>query len=129
MIKWNLEAFNKLNADQLRKGMTRAGVYFTSKLRGYVGKAQPYKRYDGGRRYRGLDPSKPGDFPRKLSGQLQKSMTWELDKKKLILSVGSNLKGYPSYLQTGTRFMLARPWLSLGFDKERNAIGKMILKG
>jgi hypothetical protein len=126
MIVWNLSGFQKLTEAELVKNMTKAGLYFTSKLRGYLNKSQPYKRSKDGLKYKGKNPSAPGDFPHKLSGQLSKSMTWNLDKGKLVLTVGSNLKGYPSFLETGTRRMQARPWLTLGWNREKNKIGTMI---
>ncbi len=46
----------------LVKRFTKAGVYFTSKLRGYVNTAQPYTRSPSGH-YHGMAPSAPGQFP------------------------------------------------------------------
>lgn len=111
----------------LAKRFTKAGVYFTSKTRGYLNVAQPYKRAASGR-YHGLAPSSPGEFPRKLSGELQRSITWNLDKQKMVLTVGTNLKGYPGFLQTGTKWLRPRPWLSLSFDKEKATLGKILTK-
>lgn len=109
--------------------MTKAGVYFTSKLRGYVNTAQPYTRSKNGQRYYGENPSSPGNLPHKLSGQLLKSMTWNLDKGRMVLAVGSNLKGHPSFLETGTRRMEPRPWLTLGWNKESGKVGRIIIGG
>jgi hypothetical protein len=63
------------------------------------------------------------------TGQLQKSITWELDKRKLVLTVGSNLRGYPSYLQKGTGRMKPRPWLTLSWAKDQDRIGKLLTGG
>lgn len=117
---------NKVFAE-LTKRFTKAGIYYVSKLRGYLNVSQPYKRSRTTGRHRGLSPSRPGQYPKKLSGQLQRSMTWTLDKSKLVLTCGSNLAGYPSFLQTGTRFMRPRPWLSLSWQAERGKIGKIIV--
>ncbi len=100
------------------KNFTKAGIYFTSQLRTELNVAQPYKRSSGGR-YRGLNPSRPGGYPHKLSGQLQKSITWKLDNKTMTLEVGSNLKPYPAMLESGTRYMKPRPWLSLGWEQNK----------
>jgi hypothetical protein len=43
--------------------------------------------------------------------------------------VGSNLDGYPKFLETGTRFMKSRPWLSLAFAAEKDRLGKIITGG
>ncbi len=126
MIRWNIDAFLKLTQDQLAKNFQKAGVYFVSKEREFLNRDQQYKRYASGK-HKGLNPSKPGEFPKKLTGQLQRSITWSFDRPKMTLIVGSNLKPYPSLLQTGTRFMAARPWLSLGFDKVRDRMGRIII--
>lgn len=125
MITWHLSEFNNLTAQQLRRNFSKAGAYFTSKLRLNVNTSQPYTKTKAGK-YHGKNPSKPFAFPHKLSGQLIKSMTWNLDKDKFILTCGSNLKGYPAFLESGTKFMAQRPWLSGTWRQEQYAVGKMI---
>ena len=105
--------------------MVRAGVYLTSKIRTYLNVSQRYRRTVRGNHI-GLSPSAPGQFPKKLSGQLQKSITYEFDRARLMLTVGSNLKGYPSYLMTGTQRMKPRPWLSLAWEAEVNNVAKIL---
>jgi hypothetical protein len=111
---------------ELVKRFTKAGVVFTSKTRGYLNASQPYRRTKSGKHI-GLAPSLPGQFPRKLSGQLMRSITWKFDTTKMVLTVGANLKGYPSFLQTGTKHMKPRPWLSLAFDKEKSELKKILV--
>jgi hypothetical protein len=123
----NLTGFNKLTRDQLAKNFVKGGIYFASKMRGYLNTDQPYIKR--GKHYTGLSPSAPGAFPHKLTGQLQKSITWSFNKPKLILTVGSNLKGYPSYLQKGTRRMKPRPWLTLCWNKEKARLGRILVTG
>lgn len=120
--------FLKVTEDELARRMTKAGLYFVSKLRGYLNIGQPYRRTKKGNHI-GLAPSWPGEFPRKLSGQLQRSMTWTYDRRTQTLTVGSNLKGYPGFLELGTKWMKPRPWLTLGFNKERGTMTKMIVEG
>lgn len=56
-------------------------------------------------------PSKPGEPPRKQSGELRRSVTYEVDKGELTARVGTN-KPYGRYLELGTKRGLApRPWL------------------
>lgn len=124
--RWDTEGFMGRTRAELEKGFVRAGIYFTSQTRGYLNVDQRYKRLPSGK-LRGYSPSLPGQFPKKLSGQLQRSITWNFDKDKLELSCGSNLAGYPSYLQFGTAKMQARPWLSLAFDKEQLQMTRFIL--
>ena len=125
MLRWTASDLITLTAKELHKRLVKVGVYFASKERQYLNVSQPYKRSASGKRLRGLDPSQPGEFPRKLSGQLQRSITWRVEKDSVI--VGSNLRGYPSYLETSTRFMAARPWLSLGFDREKDNMARILV--
>mgnify|MGYP001178228623 CR=1 FL=1 len=59
--------------------------------------------------------SKQGGFPHKQSGRLERSIDFRVDG--LTLSIGSDLGGYPQFLETGTRYMASRPWETL-FAKE-----------
>lgn len=126
MIWRTADLLTKTKAE-LEKGFVRAGLHFVSSLRVALNVDQPYRRSKRTGRYRGLSPSAPGQYPRKLSGQLMRSITYQFDKSKMELTVGSNLVGYPSFLQSGTRFMQARPFLSLSWASEQSTIGKLIL--
>ena len=126
MIRWYGADFMGMVHSELVKKFTRAGVSFVSATRGYLNTSQSYTRTPSGKHI-GLAPSLPGQFPKKLSGQLQRSVTWSLDQKKMVLTVGSNLAGYPQMLQTGTRLMQPRPWLTLSFARERDKLGKLIV--
>ncbi len=59
-----------------------------------------------------LTPSKPGEPPRKRTGWLQRNVLYELDEPSLSGRVGitRNAK-YGLWLEIGTRWMHARPWL------------------
>jgi phage gpG-like protein len=126
-MKWDGGNFLNRTRAEIQKGFVRAGVYYVSQTRGYLNTDQPYKRAKSSGRHRGLAPSKPGEYPRKLSGQLQRSITWAFDPAKLVLTVGSNLAGYPAILQLGSRFMAPRPWLSLSFEAEQDTLARLIL--
>jgi hypothetical protein len=127
-ITWHGADFLNMVDAELTKRFTKAGVFFTSKMRGFLNRSQPYHRTPSGGTV-GLDPSSPGEFPKKLTGQLQRSITWTVTQKPLTLTVGSNLAGYPKYLQLGTTLMSPRPWLTLGFDKTQDEIGRIIAGG
>jgi hypothetical protein len=80
--------------------------------------------------YHGAFPSSPGEPPRKQTGRLQGSITWELSRRGLfgrglMARVGTNLE-YGRYLENGTRRMRPRPWLKRSLDAVRPQI-KMIL--
>lgn len=58
------------------------------------------------------NPSKPGEPPHKITGWLQRHVQYELNKGIFAARVGlqANAK-YGVYLEIGTKFMAARPWL------------------
>ena len=59
--------------------------------------------------------SAPGEYPYKQSGHLRGVVAnagYEVDPKKLTARWGTNVK-YGKWLETGTRNMAARPWMSM----------------
>lgn len=125
---WNGPQFYGDVQKELVKRFTKAGVTWVSAMRGHLNTAQTYDKAPSGK-YHGHNPSLPGQFPHKLSGQLQKSMTYEVDQNKLVLTVGTNLQPYPAYLQTGTGIMKPRPWLSLGWELEESKVVRILTDG
>ncbi len=119
------DSFMAMFRRDAEKNLTKAGIYFVSQLRTELNVAQPYTRSPAGN-YHGRNPSAPGNFPHKLSGGLQKSITWKLDKPNLVLTVGSNLGGYPKFLQLGTKSMQPRPWLTLSWGRHEAKITSIV---
>lgn len=99
----------------LTRAMTQAGLVYVSEARSALNAGQPYRRTGGGRNYRGLAPSLPGQMPKKLTGQLQRSMAFEVAQTAdgPVLYLGSSMRGHPAFLQLGTPTMAPRPWLTL----------------
>ncbi len=59
-----------------------------------------------------LNPSKPGEAPRKRTGWLQRNVVYSLDRASLTGTVGCTVNAkYGLYLELGTRTMAPRPWL------------------
>ena len=75
-----------------------------------------------------MSPSAPGQFPKKLSGQLQRGLTYSFDRKAVSLTFGTNLAGYPTFLQVGTKTMRPRPWLSLGWAAEQDNVARILTR-
>lgn len=71
--------------------------------------------------------SEPGDSPHKDTGRLRASISHEVDTDKGVARVGSNLF-YSKWLELGTRFMAARPYLRKAFHENYDALMK-ILRG
>ena len=59
----------------------------------------------------GPAPSAAGEYPHKQLGHLRRNIQMQFDRATLTARVGTNVL-YGKYLETGTRHMAARPWLS-----------------
>ena len=60
--------------------------------------------------------SKPGDSPNTDTSRAIKSIGFNVDEKRLKSEVGTNLK-YLKFLELGTKFIAARPWLITALKK------------
>ena len=65
------------------------------------------------RKNRGKSPSRPGEYPRKLSGHLRRNIVRDSSAEDKAVRVGTNVV-YGKHLELGTRKMKRRPWLSRG---------------
>jgi phage gpG-like protein len=78
---------------------------------GTAARVRGTKRHRKGSRITGAVRSLPGEPPRKQTGRLRASVTYEVDEQALTARVGTNVK-YGRYLELGTRRGIApRPWL------------------
>ena len=97
--------------------------FVQGEARKIVSRAQPVRIYGkkAGRSRKGLDPSKPGEPPKKVTGDLRKTIRKEFDSASMTARVGTNLP-YGRYLEMGTgggrltkasggARMAPRPWL------------------
>jgi len=98
---------------KIRDGTARrvraAGIHLKNRIRESVGRSQPTR--GAGLKKVGLDPSKPGEYPKKVLGHLRRNIQDEHDSTKRISRVGTNVL-YGKFLELGTKTMLPRPWLS-----------------
>lgn len=69
--------------------------------------------------------SKPGEFPRKVFGELRRSVTYTVNKNNATARVGTN-KIYGKYLELGTGIMQARPYLLPTLRANRRKIAALI---
>lgn len=78
----------------------------------------------------GKSPSAPGEPPGVVTGELRRSMTYEIEKTPQGITgrVGTN-KEYAVPLEFGTSRMAARPFLRPGFEKNRKPIAKILTSG
>lgn len=71
--------------------------------------------------------SKPGDSPNTDTGTAIKNIGFNVDEQKNKGEVGTNLK-YLKFLELGTKFIAARPWLITALKKVQPDIRKVFRK-
>jgi HK97 gp10 family phage protein len=79
----------------------------------------------GGKRIYGAFPSAPGEPPRKQTGRLRSSVTYEVLDGELIARVGTNVK-YAKWLELGTKNMAPRPWLRRALNESGDEIDRIM---
>ena len=122
-FKWNGKELERLVVVHIGKNMAAACFVLVNHLKqlvnvegaGLKGKSLSY----------GANPSAPGDPPHKQTGRLLGSITFEISN--LVARVGTNVK-YGRWLELGTKYIKARPWLRRGLFEMRAAIAKLIGK-
>jgi len=94
--------------------LTRAAIEVdrrAKELLSVPGTAVAIGRGQKGKRVQDVVKSKPGEPPRKQTGEGRASVTYEVDEKALIARIGSHLKKMKA-LELGTKKGLKpRPWL------------------
>ena len=106
------EALKKIQNESVQR-LEGACMFIRGKARQNISRAQPSRLYHtkAGMSYRvGLSPSEPGEYPKKLSGRLRLSVTYEVNDVTMEARVGTNVP-WGLWLEMGTRTMLPRPWL------------------
>lgn len=128
-MNWD-DNFAKDIEAELGKRVERAAIYLTNVIKKKLNKGQAYKITKGanGRHYRGLEPSAPGEAPKKVRGDLQRSITYQMDNDKLGARVGTNLiVGF--FLEMGTSKMAPRPFLRSTLIEEQAKIEQILGAG
>jgi len=133
---WTPEAIMQAALDEQEKRMRLAVVLIQGKVRQLINRGQKKRR--SGNRYVGLDPSKPGEPPKKLSNLLFTSIATEVirQKRQVIGVVGTNVKyarrlelGFVGTDRLGRRINQApRPYLRRAMLENRDAVSR-ILRG
>lgn len=114
------------NADTAsRKGLYRVGKMLTKKARDGIKqgpKTGTYYRYKGRRKR----ASSPGQFPANRSGELRRSIDFDVDGTHLM-TFGANTE-YAGYLEEGTKKMIKRPYLIKVMRKTRQEARNILIK-
>jgi hypothetical protein len=149
-VEWHGDDFFDDTKKALGDNLEAAAIYLVGKVKDNLNRDQPYKkststaiiRREGGKTthkkrrqrqlkgvyYYGLAESAPGEFPKKLTGHLQRSITYAMSKDRQQAFVGTGLD-YGLFLEVGTTKMAARPYLLPTLAAERDAISNIVATG
>jgi HK97 gp10 family phage protein len=75
-----------------------------------------------------LHHSRPGEYPRKQTGHLRRTITYEVDEVTQTARVGTNLL-YGKFLELGTKRMKPRPFLRKTLMSERVVLARLLAGG
>ena len=114
-MRWHGEEFQRQVHEQWAKNIEAAAIH----VKGEIKRSLRIGNKDG------TSPSAAGDPPRRVTGRLSGSIAHEVDRKKLIGRVGTNVL-YAKFLELGTRKMAARPFIRLGLENARHAIARIL---
>lgn len=115
---------------ELGKRVEKAAIHLMNTIRQKLNRSQPYtiSKSSSGKHYHGQAPSLPGEPPKKIRGDLQRSITYEMGPDKLSAKVGTNL-AYGAYLELGTAHIAPRPFLRSTLLEEQGTIDRILSGG
>lgn len=125
-LTWKGEEIMLKMRDTLVNRVDLAGFMLLNEARALISRDQPRGKTASGMRT-GLDPSKPGTPPKRVTGTLHRSTFWDLDRTRIKGRVGTPLK-YGLFLEIGTSKLAPRPWLSLAMKNKRPSIRAILSK-
>ena len=127
-VKWFGEGILSDIELGIEKGVKKATFHLQGKVREKINQQQEIR--GTGINRRGLDPSNPGDPPKRVSGQLVRSIANETEGRghETVGRVGTSLP-YGRMLEEGTIDMSSRPYLRPTLIEEGDTIGKIITGG
>lgn len=126
-VKWNdAPVFRSTKAD-IEARMGRAVQFVRAEVIKSINVSQPTHRYPSGNRL-GLNPSKQGDPPKRVHGDLVRSITTEVVQQatRIIGRYGSTQTKKALALELGTSNMAARPFLRPPLLRNRNEIQRIL---
>ena len=130
-VKWHGDEIKRRLADQLEAGMGKSMQFCVRTTKIALNRSQPTKAVGKQGRRIGLDPSKPGEPPKKITAQLQNSITSAVRRttRAIIGRFGSTLKGKARGLELGTEHVEPRPHLRPTVLEHKDEIARLIVKG
>lgn len=108
-VKWFGPQVKVAVGDEVHKRIRLVLIHLQNYARRKVSRAQ--KTSGKGLKQTGLQPSQPGEYPKKVLGFLRRNIRYTINKRPRIIGrFGTNVK-YGKHLELGTRKMRRRPWL------------------
>jgi len=124
-MKWYGDAFSVKLDKEIDKRIKRAVILIASHAKDKLGREQPTE--GTGTKKRGLNPSKPGEYPKKVLGHLRRSVMAEYDPRIQTGRVGVGKDAeYGKWLELGTRKMKRRPWLSMAVAETASRVRNIL---
>jgi len=126
-VQWNGDAAMDYARKRAVQWLTRAAVEVSRRAKELLSIPGTAMATGLGRRKKrsriyGAVRSAPGEPPRKQTGRLRASVTYEVDEAAIEAQVGTNVE-YGKYLELGTKRGLApRPWLRRALDESRDKV-------
>ncbi len=115
--------------DEIERNMKVATIFVRDEVKKKLNRGQPTRTLRSGSII-GLDPSKPGEPPKKITAQLMNSIRTKVIRasERITGLVGTNLKK-GKWLEYGTSKMKPRPYLRPTIAENRRKIGRIIARG
>jgi HK97 gp10 family phage protein len=131
MLQLRIDLAKSMIRSAARRGVVRLAQELVRDIRKALNLPVEYRRVSGkGRRKRGktvIIRSKPGEYPRKETGNLRKSIDWWEDPDAIAAEVGANVDApYWSDLEYGTVNMAPRPFIRPRVQVMRREASKII---
>ncbi len=125
-LVWNGGSVKIAVEREVGKRIDAAARHLKNSLRISVSGKQKTK--GTGSKKRGLNPSRPGEYPKMVTAHFRRTIASEYDRRTKTARVGTNLV-YGKHLQLGTSRMAARPWLTKGIRDNFNSMRQIIFLG
>jgi hypothetical protein len=143
-VRSHKAAATKALRERVIENLERAGIVLVKELQkvlsvsagGTSAKARRIRGSPGHKQYERYRHSLPGEPPRMITGLLRKSVTYKVDRKKLVVRVGLFKAAiYGIYLEYGVRGtdggwrIAPRPWLRVTMKRMQRKLAKIIAEG
>lgn len=120
---WRGKKIVKIARNKIERNMGEVTQFMRNEVIKSINTSQPTRRQASGRRV-GLSPSQPGQPPKRIEGDLVRSIIAEVEvaKTKVIGRYGSTQGKKAKALELGTSKMGARPFLRPPLFKNKKRI-------